>query len=508
MMNSTPAIPRLHIPEYNWWNESLHGVARAGVATVFPQAIGLAATWDTDLMWRVADVISTEARAKHHDAMRHGDTGRYKGLTMWSPNINIFRDPRWGRGQETYGEDPYLTARMGVQFVKGLQGNDPRYYKVIATPKHYAVHSGPESERHRFNVDPSPHDLWDTYLPHFRRAIVDAKADSIMCAYNAVDGQPACGSKLLLADVLRHDWNFQGFVTSDCGAIDDFFKPNTHMTEPDAEHADRDALLAGTDTNCGSTYRHLAAAVRQGLVKESDVDTSVIRLFEARFKLGQFDLPEKVPYAQIPVTAVHSPENAALARRTAEESMVLLKNDGTLPLAPNKYKKIAVIGPNGANLASLMGNYNGTPVDPVMPVDAIRAAFPQAKIAYEPGAPFVDGFALPVPRSLLHPAAGSSEQGLKAEYFNSGTFSGAPVRTTVDPQINFDWDSVNPLPGHPAEGFAARWTGTIHMPQPGTYNFTLRAGPCRGCATDQSFKVMVDGKVVAESAPPLPAAGA
>ena len=459
MGSASAAIPRLGIPAYNFWNEALHGVARAGYATMFPQAIGMAASWDAPLLHRIGDAISTEARAKNNDALRHGNHDIYFGLTFWSPNINIFRDPRWGRGQETYGEDPYLTGLLGENFILGMQGTDPKYFKVIATPKHFAVHSGPESTRHIFDVDPGPHDLWDTYLPQFRMAIVDAKADSIMCSYNAVQGEPSCGSKLLLADILRTDWKFSGFVTSDCGAIDDFYKPNTHKTEPDAEHAVRDAVRAGTDTNCGTTYDHLTAAVKQGLVNESEIDTSVIRLFEARFKLGQFDPPAMVRYAQIPMSAVHSAENVALARRVAEESMVLLKNDGVLPLTPGKYKTIAVIGPNGAMLQSLMGNYNGTPFDPTMPVDAIKRAMPAARIVYEPGAAFADGFALPVPRTMLRPAKGSQAQGLKAEYFASASMSGSPLRTVTDPQIDFDWDGVNPLPGHPATGFAVRWTG-------------------------------------------------
>jgi beta-glucosidase len=471
---------------------------------MFPQAIGMTATWDAPLMQRVGDVISTEARAKNNEALRLNNHDIYFGLTFWSPNINIFRDPRWGRGQETYGEDPYLTGRMAIGFIDGLQGDDPKYYKVIATPKHFAVHSGPESDRHRFNVTPSPHDLWDTYLPQFRMAIVDAKADSIMCAYNAVDKEPACGSKMLLVDVLRHDWNFKGFVTSDCGAIDDFFKPNTHRTEPDAEHADRDALLAGTDTNCGSTYEKLGAAVKQGLIKESDIDVSLVRLFEARIRLGQFDPSANVAYGQIPFSAVHSPENAAVAERAARESIVLLKNDGILPLHADKYKTIAVIGPNAASLSALEGNYNGVPHDPKMPVDAIRAALSKANVRYEPGAPYVDGASMPVSRTMLHPAMDSAEQGLKAEYFEGTDFKGAPVRSVIDPTLDFDWSGVNPLPGTPSGGFAVRWTGAIEAPKPGDYVFTLRAGPCRGCASEQSFSVRIDGKQVAASAPNPP----
>ncbi len=508
MGSASAAVPRLGVPSYNWWNEALHGVARSGYATMFPQAIGMAATWDAPLLGEIGDAISTEARAKNNEALRHGNRDIYFGLTFWSPNINIFRDPRWGRGQETYGEDPFLTGQLAIRFIQGLQGTDPIYYKVIGTPKHFAVHSGPENARHKFNVDPSPHDLWDTYLPQFRSAIVDAKADSIMCAYNAIDGAPACGSKLLLADVLRKDWGFKGVVTSDCGAIDDFYKPNTHQTEPDAEHADRDAILAGTDTNCGATYERLGAAVEQGLLKESDIDTSLIRLFEARIELGQFDPPAQVPYAAIPFSAVHSPANVALAKRTAEESLVLLKNDGLLPLQSGKYKTIAVVGPNASTLASLTGNYNGTPHDPTMPLDALETALHGSRILYAPGAPFVDGFALPVPRTMLHPTADSDVQGLKAEYFATPTLSGKPIRSTIDPQINFDWDGVNPLPGTPAGGFAVRWSGTLSAPAAGTYSFRLLAGPCQGCAREQSFRVLIDGKEVAASAPPPPSRGA
>jgi beta-glucosidase len=502
MGSAAAAIPRLNVPAYNYWNEALHGVARAGYATMFPQAIGMAATWDAPLLHQIGDTISTEARAKSNEALRHGVRDIYTGLTFWSPNINIFRDPRWGRGQETYGEDPYLTGALGVRFIEGLQGTDPKYFKVIGTPKHFAVHSGPESTRHQANIEPSAHDLWDTYLPQFRAAIVDAKAGSIMCAYNAVDGEPACGSKLLLVDVLRNDWKFKGFVTSDCGAVDDFFKPKTHGTEPDAEHADRDALLAGTDTNCGATYERLGNAVKLGLVRESDIDRSLERLLEARFRLGQFDPPEQVRYTTIPYSAVHSPENAAVARRAAEESMVLLKNDGVLPLAGGRYKKVAVIGPNAATLASLEGNYNGTPYDPVLPVDALQAALAGSEVVYAQGAPFVDGFSLPVSRSMLHPTVGSAEEGLKAEYFSGPSFEGKPVKSAIDPQINFDWAGVNPL-GHGSEGgFAVRWSGVLSAPAAGTYQFTLRGGPCNGCATQQSYRVLIDGKEAA-STPPM-----
>ena len=499
MVNGAAAIPRLNVPAYDYWNEGLHGVARSGYATMFPQAIGLAATWDAPLLQEVGDVIATEARAKNNEALRHGNHDIYFGLTFWSPNINIFRDPRWGRGQETYGEDPYLTGQLGVRFIKGLQGSDPKYFKVIATPKHFAVHSGPEEGRHKFDVEPTPHDLWDTYLPQFRAAIVDAGADSLMCAYNRVNGQPACGSRMLLVDILRNEWKFRGFVTSDCGAIDDFFRPNTHRTEPDAEHADKAALLAGTDTNCGTTYRKLGDAVKAGLLQEAQIDVSLRRLFEARIRLGLFDPATSVPYARIPFSEVNSAPHAALAKRAAEESIVMLKNDGILPLQSGKYKTIAVIGPNAASLSSLEGNYNGIAHDPVMPVDALRSVLSKSRVLYAPGAPYVEGFPMPVPRTMLHPMLGSPQQGLKGEYYTATDFNGTPVTTRVDPELNFDWSGVSPLRGATDHAFAVRWSGTLTAPAEGTYAFLLRTNRCRGCATMQHYRVLIDGKEVATS---------
>src|SRR5215471_17310935 len=317
MQNGAPALPRLGIPAYDWWNEALHGVARAGRATVFPQAIGLAATWDTDLMHRVADVISTEARAKYNEAIRNDQHGRYQGLTFWSPNINIFRDPRWGRGQETYGEDPYLTGRMAVAFITGLQGTDPNYFKVIATAKHYAVHSGPEPSRHSFDAHVSELDLRETYLPAFRASIVEAKADSVMCAYNSVDGAPACANTDLLQKILRGEWGFQGYIVSDCGAIDDIFKGHKYKaTSPEASAA---AVKAGTDLTCTFTndYKSLPDAVQKGLITEAEIDRSLERLFVARFKLGMFDPPGKVPFSRIPYSEVDSADHRKLALEAA-----------------------------------------------------------------------------------------------------------------------------------------------------------------------------------------------
>src|SRR5580704_139996 len=298
MQNSAPAIPRLNIPAYDWWNEALHGVARAGEATVFPQAIGLAATWDTDLMGRVAETISTEARAKYNEAIRTNDHSRYHGLTFWSPNINIFRDPRWGRGQETYGEDPYLTGRLAVAFIRGMQGNDPHYFKVIATAKHYAVHSGPESTRHQVDVKVSDYDLENTYLPAFKAAVTEAKVDSVMCAYNSIDGMPACANQELLEKYLRGKWGFQGYVVSDCGAITDIFRG--HAYKPDAPSAAAIGIKTGTDFACDSQYTALVDAVKQGKITEAEIDNSLRRLFVARIKLGMFDPPERVPFSKIP----------------------------------------------------------------------------------------------------------------------------------------------------------------------------------------------------------------
>src|SRR5215471_15793287 len=304
MQNGAPALERLGIPQYDWWNEALHGVARAGRATVFPQAIGLAATWDTDLMQRIADVISTEARSKYNEAIRNDQHRRYQGLTFWSPNINIFRDPRWGRGQETCGEDPYLTGRLAVAFIRGMQGDDPHYFKVIATAKHFAVHSGPETTRHEFDAQPTPEDLANTYLPAFKAAIVEAKADSVMCAYNRVDGVPACASADLLEKRLRGEWGFQGYIVSDCGAITDIFRG--HKYKPNAAEASAIAVKTGTDLTCGTEYRALVDAVKSGAITEAEINKSLERLFVARFKLGMFDSPEKVPFSRIPYSVTDS----------------------------------------------------------------------------------------------------------------------------------------------------------------------------------------------------------
>jgi beta-glucosidase len=496
LVNTAPGIPRLNVPAYDWWSEGLHGIARSGYATLFPQAIGMAATWDAPLVNQISTTISTEARAKYNEAVRHDIHSIYYGLTIWSPNINIFRDPRWGRGQETYGEDPFLTARLGVAFVKGLQGDDPTYFKTIATPKHYAVHSGPESTRHSANIDPTPHDLWDTYLPAFRATITEAKAYSIMCAYNAVDKYPACANKILLQEILRGDWGFQGFVTSDCGAVDDFFEAKAHHTSPDKDSAAVAGIEAGTDTNCGRTYLALTDAVKKGLITEAQIDVSLKRLFLARYRLGLFDPPEKMLWSKVPFSEVGSPEHAALALKAARESMVLLKNsNNTLPLAPSKMKTIAVIGPNAAELSAIEGNYNAVPRNPVLPVDGIVKQFSSAKVLYAQGSPYAENASIVVPRTQFRVAAGSAEEGLKGEYFNNDSLSGAPVLTRTDKQIDFDWNSTSPDPAKlDPKAFSVRWTGTLQAPAPGDYEVTGMLAHCYPCNNSEHYTIRFDGK--------------
>jgi beta-glucosidase len=383
MLHEAPAIPRLGVPAYNWWNEGLHGVARAGIATVFPQAIGLAAMFDAELHYRIAVAISDEARAKHHEFQRQGDHGMYKGLTIWSPNINIFRDPRWGRGHETYGECPYLTASLGVAFCTGLQGNDAKYLKTIATPKHYAAHSGPEGLRHGFNAVVSQKDLFETYLPAFHACITEAKAHSIMGAYNRTNGEPCCGSPTLLQHILREQWGFQGYVVSDCWAVRDFHE--NHKVTRTWEESAALAIKNGCDLNCGCTFEHIPQAVEQGLLSVSDVDAALTRLFTARMRLGLFDPPEQVPFASIPYEVNDCDEHRALALRAARSSIVLLKNDGVLPLAPG-LRSIAVIGPNASDPSIPLGNYSGTPSRLVTPLDGIRAAVTkETKVWYTDG---------------------------------------------------------------------------------------------------------------------------
>ncbi|EHQ27980.1 glycoside hydrolase family 3 C-terminal domain-containing protein [Mucilaginibacter paludis] len=392
MLNSAPAIERLGVPAYNWWNECLHGVARTPFkVTVYPQAIAMAATWDKTSMHVMGDYTAEEGRAVYNESIKNDKHDIYLGLTYWTPNINIFRDPRWGRGQETYGEDPFLTGEMGSAFVKGLQGDDPRYLKAAGCAKHYAVHSGPEDLRHKFNTDISDYDLWDTYLPAFRKLVVDAKVTGVMCAYNAFKGQPCCGSDLLMNSILHDKWKFTGYVTSDCGGIDDFYRENTHQTQPDAESAAADAVLHGTDVECGNvTYKSLVKAVKDGKLSEKQIDQSLKRLFSVRFKLGMFDPADAVKYNQIGKDALEAPAHGAQALKMAHQSIVLLKNEGNLlPLSKN-LKKIAVLGPNADNAVSVLGNYNGTPSRIVTALQGIKNKLPAGtEVIYDKAVDYV-----------------------------------------------------------------------------------------------------------------------
>ncbi|MEN8137086.1 MAG: glycoside hydrolase family 3 C-terminal domain-containing protein [Bacteroidota bacterium] len=505
--NQSKAIPRLGIPEYDWWSEGLHGVGFAGKATVFPQAIAMAASFNPDLMYNVASAIADEGRAKHHKFVRQGDLGRWRGLTFWSPNVNIFRDPRWGRGQETYGEDPYLTGQVGMEFVKGLQGNDPKYYKLVATPKHYAVHNGPEPERHSFNVTPNTRDLWETYLPAFEDLIVKAKAYSIMGAYNRVDGEPANASWLLLEDILRNKWKFDGFVVSDCWAIVDIHK--NHKTVPTPEEAAAIAIRKGCDLNCGSVYQQWTMeAVKKGYIDESEVDLAVYRLMLARMKLGMFDPADKVEYAQIPYSVNESDTNNELALNMARESMTLLKNDGILPLYRSKTKKIVVVGPNANTLSALYGNYNGVSSRPIKVIDGIKKlAGKNIEVEYYKGCPLVinettsEEYEVISTEYLSHTdEKGEKILGLKGEYFNGKDLKGTPIYIRNDKQVNFGWGNSSPNATEAAQGqvnhdeiinednFSVRWTGKLIVPKTGEYKI--------GTASDDGTKLWINGKLI------------
>lgn len=484
MMNSAPAIPRLGIPRYQWWSEALHGLLKPAPCTSFPQCIGLGATFDTALEYQVASAISDEARARFADERRRGVEEDDLGLDFWAPNINIFRDPRWGRGQETYGEDPFLTGQMAIQFVKGMQGNDPKYLKTIATPKHYAVHSGPDPIRYRFDAIATPRDLWLTYLPAFQAAVVEGGAWSIMGAYNSVNGVPCCASTFLLQDVLRKRWGFRGYVVSDCDAIQNIWADHHYV--PSAEEAVALAVRRGCDLDCGGSYGALKKAVAQGLIAESEIDVAVRRLFEARFRLGLFDPPARVPYTGIPMSVVASPAHSALALRAARESLVLLKNDGTLPLS-NRLKTIAVIGPNAQATETLLGNYNGSPAHVESIFGGIAAAAPSAKIVYAKGCDLTSlGSLEPIPLDCL--VAPNGKPGLRAEYFANKELSGEPKAVRIE-AIDHDWGQGAPdLAGIGADDFSVRWTGTLRPKTTGDYKI--------GQTNDDGMRVWLDGKLI------------
>jgi beta-glucosidase len=466
MVFTAPAISRLKVPEYNWWNESLHGVARAGFATVFPQSITIAGSWDTDLMFRVATAISDEGRAKHHEFVRRGKRGIYQGLTFWSPNINIFRDPRWGRGHETYGEDPYLTGQLGMKFVKGLQGNDPKYLKTVATAKHYAVHSGPEPLRHVFNAKVNERDLRETYLPAFRDLVINGGVYSIMGAYNQIYGVPCCASPLLMG-ILRNEWGFNGYVVSDCWAISDFY--TFQKFSKDAAEASAAAVKAGTDLECGSSYPHLKEAFKRGIISENEIDIAVKRLFTARFKLGMFDNEKMVTYAQIPFSVNCSEANSKLALEAAQKSIVLLKNTNEILPLSKDIKTVAVIGPNADNWEALIGNYNGIAKNPVTVYEGIKNKLKNTTILYAEGAHLAKGVSnlQPIPGNYLVTAEG--KKGVTGEYFANARLEGEPFFTRTDDNIDFYWESGSPAAGLDSDNFSVRWTGYLVPPVSGTY---------------------------------------
>lgn len=485
MLSNAPAIDRLGVPAYTWWNECLHGVMAGPYSTVFPQAIGMAATWDTDLIHQVADAISTEARAKTNDSLLHG-RGYNPGLDYWSPNINIVRDPRWGRGQETYGEDPFLTGRLAVAFVTGLQGNNPKYLKVVSTPKHFAVHSGPEPKRGRFDATPPERDMYETYLPQFEAAVREGKAYSVMGAYSAIDGAPCCADPLLMEDILRKAWGFRGYIVTDCGAINCMVAG--HKTAKSLEEASARAVKTGTDLCCGDEYLSLVNAVQQGLVTEQEIDVCVKRLMLARMRLGTFDPVEKVPYARIPIELNDCAEHKALALKTARESIVLLKNDGILPFG-NGIRKIAVIGPNADNVATLYGNYNGTASDPITILAGIQAgAGAERTVTYFQGCDYIEmGSYVPIPESALR---SDGRPGLMGEYFANTNFEGKPALTRQDSNVDFDWKRDSPAPGIPRDNFSVRWSGELIPPADKDYAFTVRG--------DDGYRLKIDGKTVIE----------
>ncbi|MFZ0395633.1 MAG: glycoside hydrolase family 3 C-terminal domain-containing protein [Terracidiphilus sp.] len=497
LVNQARAIPRLNVPAYDWWSEALHGVAVDGT-TEFPEPIGLGATFDPPTIHKMATDIGIEGRIKHVQAEKaNGGYSRImQGLDFWAPNINIFRDPRWGRGQETYGEDPFLTGRMAVAFVTGMQGDDPHYYRVISTPKHFVVHSGPEPTRHMADVDVSKHDEMDTYLPAFRAAVTEGHADSVMCAYNAINGQPACANQFTLVDQLRNKWGFKGYVVSDCGAVIDIFAG--HRYRPTQAQASGISLERGMDNECADffavvkdnhDYKPYIDAVQQGYLSEGAIDTALIRLFTARMKLGMFDPPEMDPYSKIDESQLNSPEHRDLARKIADESMVLLKNDGTLPLKSD-VKTIAVVGPLADQTAVLLGNYNGTPTHTVSFMEGLKKEFPNAKINYVAGTQFLHPDGAPVPANLLTTPDG--KPGLKTEYSLGFDFGGGPPKplvTRVEPTVDLTADNV-PADVKGKSQLVAQWSGFLTPSETGEYLVGMKA--------NGFGRVMVGDKQVAE----------
>jgi beta-glucosidase len=491
LVNQARAIPRLGVPAYDWWSEALHGVAVNGT-TEFPEPIGLAATFDVPRIHEMATVIGIEGRIKHAQDERAGHSNIFEGLDFWSPNVNIFRDPRWGRGQETYGEDPFLSARMAVAFVTGMQGDDPHYYRVISTPKHFAVHSGPEPTRHFADVDVSKHDEEDTYLPAFRAAVVEGHAGSVMCAYNAINGEPACANEFLLQHTLRGAWEFQGYVVSDCEAVRNIFSGHDYRSTQ--AQASAISLERGMDNECidfvtkvkdDHDYKPYIEAVQQGYLSESAVDTALIRLFTARIRLGMFDPPSMVPYMNIDEKQLDSAAHRELARRMANESMVLLKNDGVLPL--KSVKRIAIVGPLADQTAVLLGNYNGTPTHTVSVLEGMKAEFPDAKITYVSGTQYLSNQGTPVPTSALTTPDG--KPGLRASYGSGLSIDAklAPLASRVEPVVDLNENNL-PEQARTGQGLSVQWTGFLTAPETGDYLL--------GMKSDGFARVTLDDKEV------------
>jgi len=494
LVNQSRAIPRLNIPDYDWWSEASHGVATKGT-TEFPNPVGLAATFDVDAIHRMAVVIGTEGRIKHVQGMRDGHSDIFEGLDFWAPNINIFRDPRWGRGQETFGEDPFLTARMGVAFVRGMQGDDPKYYRVISTPKHFAVHSGPEPSRHKDDIKVSKHDQLDTYLPAFRATVTEGRAGSVMCAYNSINGQPACMNEFLLQDQLRKKWNFQGYVVSDCEAVVNIFRDH-RFTKTQAE-ASALALQRGMDNECidfskvndDHDYKPYLDAYKQGILKESEIDRALIRLFTARIKLGMFDPPELVPYSSIDAKKLDSAEHRAMARDIANKSMVLLKNDGILPLKKGA-TRIAVVGPLADQTRYLLGNYTGTPTHTVSVLEGLKVEFPEAQINFVPGTQFLRKDGVPVPSLVFTTAEG--HPGVIQEFATGQMFGGKPTVLATRSVSSVDVKSADiPSAAANKSPLLVQWNGFLTPTETGEFRIGLRFQG--GFAS-----VFVDGKQVAQ----------
>ena len=489
-MMEAPAIPRLGVPKYHYWSEALHGIANDGFATVFPQAIGLSATWDPALMHQVSTVISIEARAKYVLALEHNDRSIFKGVTLWSPNVNIFRDPRWGRGQETYGEDPFLTSRMGVAFVTGIQGDDPKYLRAVSTPKHFAVHSGPEPLRHGFDAKITEKELRETYLPAFEACVREGKAASVMSAYSGFNGVPDTSNPWLLTTLLRDEWGFDGAVVSDVDSVGDILYG--HHAAKDLAEASAMAIKAGNDECSGSSYRALKPALERGLISEADLDRAATRLFTLRFRLGMFDSPEQCAYNRIAPAENDTPDHEKLALKAARESLVLLKNDGILPINPAKYKHVAVIGPVAKSQAVLVGNYNGTPARPVTLLDGIQRKLEGlgATVEYAEGCPLFNrgngvGF---LPRGSSFVDEAKQTAGLKGEVFDNPNLEGTPIGTRTDRFLNLHWSSDQLIAGLPNENCSIRWSGFVVWPS--DENVSL------GVAINGGARLYLDDKLV------------